>query len=128
MRIVHLYFCIVQRPCSAATGTGIYASAQLVFTFPAMKSIVSDALLLSLQEQAQALLNASDLSPLHKAQYQFQSDWLADDVATVEFLLFPSYGQAITPTPGSAYITLNVGHMVSMPGWPVRRFSLSKCS
>ena len=78
-----------------------------------MKSIVSEALLSSLQEQAQALLNASDISPLLKAQYQFQADWLVDDIATVEFLLFPSYGQAITPTPGSAYITLNVGHMVS---------------
>ena len=93
-----------------------------------MKSIVSEALLSSLQEQAQALLNASDISPLLKAQYQFQADWLVDDIATVEFLLFPSYGQAITPTPGSAYITLNVGHTVSMSGWPVRRLSLSKCS
>nr|VWP00800.1 Adenylate cyclase AcyA [Ganoderma boninense] len=100
-----------QEALYAATGTGIYASAQLAFAFTAMKSIVSDALLLSLQEQAQALLSASDLSPLHKAQYQFQSEWLVDDIATVEFLLFPSYGQAITPTPGSAYITLNVGHM-----------------
>ncbi|PIL24202.1 hypothetical protein GSI_13955 [Ganoderma sinense ZZ0214-1] len=100
-----------QEALYAATGTGIYASAQLAFAFTGMKSIVSDALLLSFQEQAQALLNASDVSPLHKAQYQYQSEWLADDIATVEFLMFPSYGQAITPTPGSAYITLNVGHM-----------------
>ncbi|RPD66362.1 alcohol oxidase [Lentinus tigrinus ALCF2SS1-7] len=97
----------------AANGTGIFASISFALAFPAAKSVVSADVLASMRDKAAALLASPGLSELTKAQYKLQAEWLvADDVASLEYIMFPTGGEtAISPTLGSAYITIWMGTM-----------------
>ncbi|KAI0724009.1 alcohol oxidase [Cerioporus squamosus] len=97
----------------AANGTGIFASLSFALTFPTVKSVVSPEVLASLRDKAAKLLASPGISALTKAQYKLQSEWLVgDDVAYLEYIMFPTGGRtAVSPTPGSVYITIWVGMM-----------------
>ena len=100
---------------SAESGTGLLANVQFVLTFSPLKDIVSSQLLSMVQDEATKLINDPATPPLARRQHRITRDFLtADDVATVEFIMFPGGGRTrVAPTPGSAYITVYSCLMVS---------------
>ncbi|RPD65308.1 alcohol oxidase [Lentinus tigrinus ALCF2SS1-6] len=92
----------------AESGTGLLANVQFVLTFSPLKDLISSQLLSTVQDDATKLINAPGTSPLARRQHRITRDFLtADDVANVEFIMFPGGGRTrVAPAPGSAYITV----------------------
>ena len=117
-----LHLCYVHRLItdsgllSAANRTGMLANVPWLPTFSPLKKFASSQLLASVRDQAAKAINDPGTSPLARRQYSIQREWLdADDVAILEFLMFPgqsSSSHVFPPTPGSAYMTVSATLLV----------------
>ena len=101
--------------CSAVNHTGMFAATQFVLAFPPARSVVSDRVMSSLRSKAMTMLGSKSLSPLERAQFTLQAQWLEEtDIAFLEYLMFATGGLTVVPpAPNSTYITMWVALMVS---------------
>ena len=83
--------------------------------FVPLGSVVSAEIAQTIKQNAAALADATNLSPLTKMQYDIQLKWLEEDaVAQSELIMFPGGGlTGIAPTDGDSYLTINTCILVS---------------
>ena len=93
----------------------MFAATQFVLAFPPARSVISDRVMSSLRSKAMTMLGSKSLSPLERAQFTLQAQWLEEtDIAFLEYLMFATGGLTVVPpAPNSTYITMWVALMVS---------------
>ncbi|QRV90174.1 GMC oxidoreductase [Ceratobasidium sp. AG-Ba] len=90
----------------ASTHDGIYAAIHSAFSFIDLASYVKSDKISSMKSRLDSEIAASGTSPLQKAQYNIQKQWLSQKLGHLEIIMYPGYFAFSGPKANTSYISL----------------------
>ncbi|KAH7337862.1 alcohol oxidase [Rhizoctonia solani] len=88
-----------------ATHDGILSSIASILSFISPDRIANSAEIAKMTAKANQELASKDLTPIQRASYKIQKEWLKEKVALIELVPFPGYGGIGALKPNTSYIT-----------------------